>query len=258
MGKKFLTLCVMCEQGWFFKALNLDPYPKCWNWYTTSLSSGMSPEQAAASLIQKNFHIQPVNIISLDSSINRPTTPLQQTTQSSLGDEWNEWQTTHLVVQIQFPAQKEPSSQCLNNLFGELFPFSYFPVPSCIPTVQILKKHPLSLLENASPLEISYVNYKNELGIRAIVPKKIFFGSNEWHSQPQWLLEALDLTKKKLRFFAMADIRLTRTQNRLLCHKCKKVWSDPHPEVQRRQDNPLAIDQCCWDTAHFSRLPLPG
>lgn len=59
--------------------------------------------------------------------------------------------------------------------------------------------------ENKSVM-IAYTNYRGEAAVRQILPKKIYFGSNQWHSDPQWILVAYDLDKKADRHFAMADI----------------------------------------------------
>jgi len=53
---------------------------------------------------------------------------------------------------------------------------------------------------------ISYTNYKGISSVRNIIPKEIYFGSNQWHKEPQWLLKAFDLDKNADRNFAMADI----------------------------------------------------
>lgn len=61
-------------------------------------------------------------------------------------------------------------------------------------------------MENTE-IKIVYTNYKGETALRRIVPKTIFFGSNEWHKEPQWLLEAFDAEKEAIRTFALKDIR---------------------------------------------------
>jgi predicted DNA-binding transcriptional regulator YafY len=55
-------------------------------------------------------------------------------------------------------------------------------------------------------VKILYRNYRGETAVRQIVPFSIWFGSTEWHPEPQWLLEALDLDKKAKRSFALKDI----------------------------------------------------
>jgi len=56
-------------------------------------------------------------------------------------------------------------------------------------------------------VRILYTNYRGETGVRIIIPEKLFFGSTEWHPEPQWLLEALDVEKGEKRSFAMKDVR---------------------------------------------------
>jgi len=54
---------------------------------------------------------------------------------------------------------------------------------------------------------IVYTNYRGETGERKIIPKKIWFGSTEWHPEEQWLLDAHDVEKDADRSFAMKDIQ---------------------------------------------------
>jgi predicted DNA-binding transcriptional regulator YafY len=61
-------------------------------------------------------------------------------------------------------------------------------------------------------VKIVYDNWKGEVKIRTITPKKIWFGSTEWHPQEQWILDAFDEDKQADRSFAMADIIEWRTQ----------------------------------------------
>jgi hypothetical protein len=53
---------------------------------------------------------------------------------------------------------------------------------------------------------ILYRNYRGEVAIRRIVPTRVWFGPTEWHPEPQWLLDAIDLDKDAERSFAMRDI----------------------------------------------------
>jgi predicted DNA-binding transcriptional regulator YafY len=53
---------------------------------------------------------------------------------------------------------------------------------------------------------IDYTNYRGERSTRIIRPLSIKFMSNEWHREPQWLLEAHDLDKDAIRTFAMSHI----------------------------------------------------
>jgi predicted DNA-binding transcriptional regulator YafY len=60
---------------------------------------------------------------------------------------------------------------------------------------------------NEQQIRICYTNYRGETSIRTVVPQKIIFGSNEWHKEPQWLMEAIDVEKGQPRTFALKDIR---------------------------------------------------
>lgn len=56
-------------------------------------------------------------------------------------------------------------------------------------------------------VRILYTNYRGETALRNIIPEKLFFGSTQWHPEPQWLLEAVDLDRQEKRSFAMKDVR---------------------------------------------------
>lgn len=58
-------------------------------------------------------------------------------------------------------------------------------------------------------LIIRYTNHRGEQAERRIIPERIWFGSTEWHQEPQWLLEAFDLDRKAVRCFAVKDISAT-------------------------------------------------
>jgi predicted DNA-binding transcriptional regulator YafY len=53
---------------------------------------------------------------------------------------------------------------------------------------------------------IDYTNYRGERSLRTILPLSLFFGDNEWHPDPQWLLSAFDVEKQQGRVFALKDI----------------------------------------------------
>jgi predicted DNA-binding transcriptional regulator YafY len=57
-------------------------------------------------------------------------------------------------------------------------------------------------------VEIEYTNYKGERGRRIILPSTIFYGTTPWHTEPQWLLSALDIMKDEMRDFALKDIHI--------------------------------------------------
>lgn len=53
---------------------------------------------------------------------------------------------------------------------------------------------------------LQYTNWQGEFGIRRVHPVGLLWGVNEWHIEPQWLLEAWDLDKKVMRTFALLKI----------------------------------------------------
>lgn len=62
-------------------------------------------------------------------------------------------------------------------------------------------------LQKEKEVRILYTNYRGETALRVIIPERLYFGSTEWHPEPQWLLEAMDVDKEQSRSFAMKDIR---------------------------------------------------
>ena len=62
-------------------------------------------------------------------------------------------------------------------------------------------------MEQSKTVTIVYTNYKGVTGTRRIVPIEILFGHNEWHTEDQWLMRALDLEKNAERTFALKDIK---------------------------------------------------
>ncbi len=56
------------------------------------------------------------------------------------------------------------------------------------------------------PVQVAYTNWRGEATTPTIFPMRIFWGSNEWHPEPGWLIEALDIGKQALRTFAPGKI----------------------------------------------------
>lgn len=55
-------------------------------------------------------------------------------------------------------------------------------------------------------IRIDYTNWRGERRIRSIRPISVTYGATPHHSQPQWLLRALDMEKGEERDFAMLRI----------------------------------------------------
>lgn len=62
-------------------------------------------------------------------------------------------------------------------------------------------------MDQEEVIKIVYTNYRGETAIRQIIPKRIWFGSTDWHPEPQWLLDAYDMDKEAERTFAVLDIK---------------------------------------------------
>lgn len=60
---------------------------------------------------------------------------------------------------------------------------------------------------NAKELRILYTNWQGQTAERRIVPDRIWFGSTEYHPEPQWLIDAFDADKQAPRTFALQDMR---------------------------------------------------
>lgn len=55
-------------------------------------------------------------------------------------------------------------------------------------------------------VQIVYKNWKAVTAERRITPLKMYWGSTNFHQEPQWLLIAMDEDKQEERTFAMKDI----------------------------------------------------
>jgi hypothetical protein len=55
-----------------------------------------------------------------------------------------------------------------------------------------------------------YTNWRGETAERTFIPHRVFFGSNEWHPEPQVLIEATDCEKGALRTFAAAGFAIAK------------------------------------------------
>lgn len=57
-------------------------------------------------------------------------------------------------------------------------------------------------------IAVTYTNYKGVTNDRIIIPDTIWYGSTQWHPEPQWLLRAFDTSKGQMRDFALKDLKL--------------------------------------------------
>ena len=67
----------------------------------------------------------------------------------------------------------------------------------------------LTLMVTFEPGQIirfGYRNWHGKVGTRTARAIRLTYGATEWHPEPQWLLEALDIEKNDVRLFALRDM----------------------------------------------------
>jgi hypothetical protein len=55
-------------------------------------------------------------------------------------------------------------------------------------------------------IKFDYINFRGEFSHRKANITSIWYGSNEYHTTPQWIMTGLDLDKNQTRHFAMSDM----------------------------------------------------
>ena len=70
------------------------------------------------------------------------------------------------------------------------------------------KWDPGTLLSGDGNREVSftYTNWKGEASQRQAIMCRLYWGANEWHKEPQWLIEGFDMVKGAVRTYAMRDV----------------------------------------------------
>lgn len=61
-------------------------------------------------------------------------------------------------------------------------------------------------------ISFRYRNWRGETATRRVLPQLIYHGSNEYHTEPQWLMLAYDLDRKDNREFALSDCDFTHIE----------------------------------------------
>jgi len=56
------------------------------------------------------------------------------------------------------------------------------------------------------PLKFFYRNWRGEYGYRTVMDPTMWYGSTEFHKDPQWIMRAYDVEKDAFRDFAVNDI----------------------------------------------------
>ena len=86
-------------------------------------------------------------------------------------------------------------------------------------------------------ISFEYVNYKGTKSTRNVIPMSLRFGSTEYHTGNQWLLVAYDIDKQAKREFALKDIFIDSSVNKL-----EQLYWNPHEHNLTTQSNPIWID----------------
>lgn len=56
------------------------------------------------------------------------------------------------------------------------------------------------------PLKFFYKNWKGEYGYRTVHDPIMWYGSTQYHKEPQWMIKGYDVDKDDIRDFAVNDI----------------------------------------------------
>lgn len=78
-------------------------------------------------------------------------------------------------------------------------------------------------MTDSKPLVVRYTNYRGETATRHLRPEGVLFARTEFHSEPQWLMEAVDVERDVRRSFALEDMAGAREASRII-----KTSTDEH------------------------------
>lgn len=74
------------------------------------------------------------------------------------------------------------------------------PAPTAAPTAVHVDTKP----EANGASVVAYRNYRGEVSIRTFWPRRVWFGSTEYHPEEQWLLDVWDVDKDAERTYALS------------------------------------------------------
>ena len=63
---------------------------------------------------------------------------------------------------------------------------------------------------------VLYTDHCGETAVRRFRPYNLYWGSDEHHPEPQWLMQGMDEDKKESRTFALKDMRPAPKQVRVI------------------------------------------
>lgn len=87
------------------------------------------------------------------------------------------------------------------------------------------------ILMSGSDLRFTYRNWRGEIRERHALPLTVWFGSTEYHPDPQWLMAAIDLERPdgQTRDFAMRDMSDVRWASATAGNTSTSA-ADPEPQ----------------------------
>jgi hypothetical protein len=60
--------------------------------------------------------------------------------------------------------------------------------------------------------KFTYTNWRGETRERWLLPVHLWWGATEWHTEPQWLLNAVDCVEGTVKDFALSGFVLSETR----------------------------------------------
>lgn len=95
-------------------------------------------------------------------------------------------------------------------------------------------------------IKMVYRNYRGEIALREVLPIQVYFGSTEYHQEPQFLLKAFDFAKQDIRDFALCDCDFAGHQITQLHHDFITHSEDWRNALTECFDNSEGDDRSYW------------
>lgn len=55
---------------------------------------------------------------------------------------------------------------------------------------------------------LTYTNHRGETAKRRVIPWRLYYGSTQWHPQPQWMIKVWDVDRQAERDYALSGIKV--------------------------------------------------
>lgn len=87
------------------------------------------------------------------------------------------------------------------------------------------------LIHGTHECRFFYTNWRGEIASRRVGVMSMWFGSTEWHPEPQWLMHGIDLDKMETRDFALKDMREVTYSEWPPGKNLEQLWQVPRRTV---------------------------